>query len=58
MPQSMPPDAMPPAQWSEADVERAIAAAEQAGLGTYRVEISPDGTIAIVVGVPEVPKSA
>ncbi len=39
-------------RWTEADVERAIAAAERAGLPTYRVEIAPDGTIAIVVGAP------
>ncbi len=36
-----------------ADVRRAIKAAEQAGLASYRVEIAPDGTIAIVVGPPE-----
>jgi len=36
--------------WRQADVKRAIAAAEQAGLRDYRVEIAPDGTIAIVVG--------
>lgn len=37
-------------RWSDADVERAIAAAERAGLAAYRIEIGPDGTIAIVVG--------
>jgi hypothetical protein len=36
--------------WRQADVRRAIAAAEQAELRSYRVEIAPDGTIAIVVG--------
>ncbi|HEY6814087.1 MAG TPA: hypothetical protein VI168_00980 [Croceibacterium sp.] len=43
-------DQTPAAQWREAEVERAIAAAEKAGLSAYRVEIAPDGTIAIVVG--------
>lgn len=43
-------------RWLEADVERAIAAAERAGLDAYRIEIAPDGTIAIVVGFsPETP---
>ena len=45
-----PAAGVPEARWCKADVERAIAAAEQAGLTAYRVEISPDGTIAIVVG--------
>ena len=36
--------------WRQSDVRRAIAAAEQAGLQHYRVEIAPDGTLAIVVG--------
>jgi len=36
----------------DADVQRAIAAAQQAGLTSYRVEIAPDGTIAIIVGTP------
>lgn len=36
--------------WRQADVRRAIGAAQQAGLQQYRVEIGPDGTIAIVVG--------
>lgn len=40
--------------WRQADVKRAIAAAEQAGLQHYRVEIAPDGTLAIVVGGPAV----
>lgn len=38
--------------WCEADLKRAIAAAEEAGLRAYRVEISPDGTITIIVGDP------
>lgn len=37
-------------RWKQADLKRAIHVAEQAGLGHYRVEIAPDGTIAIVVG--------
>jgi hypothetical protein len=43
----------PPAKggWRQADVRRAINAAEKAGLQSYRVEIAPDGTIAIVVGL-------
>lgn len=58
------PDHAPPppcneaggAQWRQSDVRRAITAAEKAGLHDYRVEIAPDGTIAIVVGGPaEVP---
>jgi hypothetical protein len=39
-------------RWRQADVKRAIAAAEQAGLASYRIEIAPDGAIAIVVGDP------
>lgn len=38
-------------RWRQADVRRAINAAEKAGLRCYRVEIAPDGTIAIVVGI-------
>jgi hypothetical protein len=38
--------------WRQSDVRRAINAAEKAGLASYRVEIAPDGTIAIVVGDP------
>jgi hypothetical protein len=38
--------------WRQAEVRRAINAAEQAGLSHYRIEIAPDGTIAIVVGAP------
>jgi len=38
--------------WRQSDVKRAIAAAEQAGLVSYRVEIAPDGTIGIIVGDP------
>lgn len=39
-------------RWRQSDVKRAIAAAEQAELESYRIEIAPDGTIAIVVGAP------
>lgn len=35
--------------WREKDVERAIGAARDAGLTSYRVEIAPDGTISIIV---------
>jgi hypothetical protein len=45
-------------RWSEDDVERAIAAAERAGLASYRIEIAPDGTIAIVVCTPDAPECA
>ena len=38
------------AHWREAHVKRAIAAAEKARLRSYRVDITPDGTISIVVG--------
>ena len=41
---------MPMARWRQADLKRAIAAAEEAGLHSYRVEISPEGTISILVG--------
>ena len=40
------------ARWRQADVRRAIAAAEKAGLRGYRIEIALDGTISIVVGSP------
>lgn len=56
MPEEPPPDdTRPDARWRETEVERAIAAAERAGLRAYRVEIAPDGTIAIVVGNPPDP---
>jgi hypothetical protein len=35
--------------WREKDVARAIGAAREAGLTSYRVEIGPDGTISIIV---------
>jgi hypothetical protein len=38
------------AGWCDVDLDRAIAAAEKAGLPAYRVEIAPNGTIAIIVG--------
>ena len=53
MAESMPSDDDTAEQrWREADLEHAIATAEKAGLRAYRVEIAPDGTIAIVVGIP------
>ena len=44
--------AEPPAagKWRQADVRHAIAAAQQAGLTHYRVEISSDGNITLLVG--------
>jgi len=53
MPEETPSSDTPEPRWQDADVERAIAAAERAGLRAYRVEIAPDGTIAIVVGIPQ-----
>ena len=38
--------------WRQSDVKRALAAAQQAGLDSYRVEVTPDGTISIIVGMP------
>src|SRR5690606_10219862 len=38
--------------WRQRDLERAIGAAQEAGVAFYRVEIAPDGTISIVVGEP------
>lgn len=40
------------APWRQSDIKRMIAAAEQAGLESYRVEVAPDGTLSIVVGTP------
>ena len=45
-----PPSPTGKGHWRQADVKRAIAAAEKAGLRNYRVEIAPDGTISIIVG--------
>lgn len=42
----------PKGHWRQRDLKRAIAAAEQAGLATYRVEVAPEGTISIIVGDP------
>lgn len=36
--------------WSERDLRRALGVARRSGLQDYRVEIAPDGTIALVVG--------
>ena len=38
-----------PRYWRERELRRAIRAAEKAGLSSYRIEIAPDGTIAIDV---------
>ena len=50
------------ASWRQSDIKRMITAAEQAGLESYRVEVAPDGTLAIIVGAPgdtaEAPDSA
>jgi hypothetical protein len=40
------------AGWRDEDLKRAIAVAEQAGLKSYRIDITPDGTISIIVGDP------
>jgi hypothetical protein len=40
-------------RWRQSDVKRLIAAAEQAGLESYRIEIAPDGSLSIVVGTPD-----
>ena len=42
-----------PCEWQQADVKRAIEAAEEAGLSSYRVEIAPDGSISVIVGDPD-----
>ncbi len=42
-------DAQPDAGWQDADLRRAIAIAQEAGLASYRIEIAPDGTITITV---------
>ena len=41
-----------PCEWQQADVKRAIDAAEEAGLSSYRIEIAPDGSISVIVGDP------
>src|SRR5690606_2683622 len=38
--------------WCDKDLARAIGAAKEANLTSYRVEIAADGTISIVVGYP------
>jgi len=38
--------------WRQSEVKRALTAARQAGLESYRVEVTPDGTISIIVGMP------
>jgi hypothetical protein len=51
-PSSSEADTAAKASWRQSDVKRLIAAAEQAELQSYRVEIAPDGTLSIVVGAP------
>lgn len=41
------------ARFREVDVKRAVSGAARAGLKIARVEIEPDGTIAIFVGSPD-----
>jgi hypothetical protein len=41
------------ARFSQADVERAMRAAEKVGLPVARVRICPDGSIELVAGQPE-----
>jgi hypothetical protein len=50
-------DDAPEPRLNEADLERAIAVAERAGLRGYRIEIAVDGTISIVVGSPDAPEA-
>ena len=54
-----PSDDAPPSQegisqqtsaWRQADLKRAIAAAEESGVQSYRIEIASDGMISIIVG--------
>ena len=37
--------------WRQSEVKRALTAAQQACLESYRVEVAPDGTISIIVGI-------
>lgn len=56
MPQAMATglngDQSPPGEWCDEQLKRAIAAAEEAGIASYRIEIAPNGTITIVVPAP------
>jgi hypothetical protein len=49
-----PPGADPAGtpNWRPSDLKCAIAALKAAGVDDYRIEMAPDGTIAIVVGNP------
>jgi hypothetical protein len=51
------PDAKAPSKprWRQSDLKRAISAAEEAGLRSYRVDIATDGTISIIVGLTSEP---
>lgn len=40
----------------EADLKRAIAAANKAGMRHYRVDIQPNGTISVIVGSEAISK--
>ncbi len=46
------------ARFSQADVRRALRAAEAAGLCVGRIRIEPDGAIEIVAGQGETPDNA
>jgi len=39
-----------PARFLEADVKRAMGAAQKAKVRDYRVDIRPDGTISLIIG--------
>lgn len=41
------------ARFTSADLERAVKAAEKAGMSVARVRIEPDGAIELVAGAPE-----
>ena len=40
-------------RWRESDLRRVMAAARRAGIEHYRVEVAPDGTITIEVGLED-----
>lgn len=46
-----PKDSSPGSQhWRQSDIDLALAAAKQADLQDFRIELAPDGTISIIVG--------